>query len=157
MGKYILLTTQLVVIVAFLFRFKLDRDLDVLNENIAQKQEAVIAYQDLEHQARIVQDQLETLKAINQNQLVFGNTLGILAQITPLEVEFENISLSQRSISLEGTSLSEAGLATLLNGLRNRPEFNQINLNSVSSGGAKNPILTFTISLKPFLDQTGKK
>jgi len=156
-GKYIVILTQLIVIAAFLFRFKLDNNLEVLNENINQNQELIIASQDLEYKARIVQDQLETLKMINEDQVLISQTIEALSQITPLEVKLETVNLSQKSINIEGSALSEIGLATLINGLQNQPNFNKINVNSVSTGGPKNPALTFKISFKPTISPEEEK
>ena len=156
-GKYIIILTQLIVIATFLFRFKLDKNLEVLNENINQNQKFIIASQDLEYKTRIVQDQLETLKMINKDQVLISQTIEILSQITPLEVKLETVNLSQKSINIEGSALSEIGLATLINGLQNQPYFSNINVNSVSTGGPKNPALTFEISFKPIVSLEGKK
>lgn len=156
-GKYIVILTQLIVIAAFLFRFKLDKNLEVLNENINQNQEFIIASQDLEYKARITQDQLETLKMINKDQILISQAIETLSQIIPLEVKLETVNFSQKSINIEGSALSEIGLATLINGLQNQPHFSNINVNSVSTGGPKNPALTFEISFKPIVRLEGEK
>lgn len=145
-GKYILIFTQLIVIVAFVYRFKLDRNLDTLNEGILQHQDFIVANQELEHQARIIQDQLDILKNIGENQVLMGSTLATLGEITPLEVEFETLSLSQKLITIKGVSLTEVGLATLINEILKNPSFEKVNIRSISSGGFKDPILNFEMS-----------
>ena len=148
-GKYIVILTQLMVIAAFLFRFKLDRDLDNLNESIGQNQEVVTSYQDLEHKVRVLQNQLTSLKIITDDQFLIKTALQAISQSTPSQIEFESLTLAQDSVSIKGRSLNEVALATLIASLQNRSEFTDINVNSITTGGAKDPVLSFTIQAQP--------
>jgi len=147
-GKYIVIITQLVVIVAFLYRFQLDQNLDTLNESIGQQQQIITSYQDLEHRVRILQDQLSVLKTITDQQTLAGKSLEILTQTTPLEVELTALTLTKDNINLACKSLSEVGLATLVFGLQTQSGLKDITVNSVTTGGAKDPSLTFTLNAK---------
>ncbi|OGD62183.1 hypothetical protein A2160_01380 [Candidatus Beckwithbacteria bacterium RBG_13_42_9] len=145
-GKYIVIVTQLIVIVAFLFRFKLDQDLDGLNERISQQQQVVSSYQDLEQEVRVLQDRLSALKDITNEQTLLSLSLGSLNQVMPLEVGLTSLTLNKSNFTLEGRSLSEVGLATLVYGLQNQPIFDNIVVRSVSTGGAKDPTLSFALN-----------
>ena len=61
-GRYIVIATELVVILAFLSRFKLDRDLSDLNETIAEKQAVLAAYSTLEADYRELAGRLDLIK-----------------------------------------------------------------------------------------------
>lgn len=147
-GKYIVIVTQLVVITAFIYRFKLDRDLEALNESIEQQQVEVVSYQDLERRVRILQDQLRTIKTITEKQLNAGSIFESLAQIMPKETSVELLSLSNDSLNLTGKTLTEVGLATLITGLQVQPQLSDITVSSITTGGAKDPTLSFTLTAK---------
>lgn len=156
-GKYIVIITQVVVITAFLYRFKLDRDLEVLNDSIKQNQTIIDSFQDLEHNVRILQSQLDALKAITDNQVLTNSTLTTLSQVMPIQIELETLSFSQDTLNLTGRSLTEIGLSTLISGLQQQPNLSDITVNSVSTGGAKDPTLSFTLTatIKP-AEETGQ-
>jgi Tfp pilus assembly protein PilN len=145
-GKYIVIITQLVVITAFVYRFKLDRDLEALNDSIMEQQTIINSFKDLEHNVRVLQNQLNTLKVVTQNQTAMEATLTSLGQVTPLQIELETLSLTPKSVNITGRSLTEAGLATLISGLQQQPTLSDITVNSVSTGGAKDPTLSFTLT-----------
>lgn len=145
-GKYIVIITQLVVITAFLYRFKLDRDLEALNDQVKQNQAVIDSFKDLEHQARILQNQLGTIKVITKDRTPTGTTLSTISQVMPLQIELQSLSLTQKNINFTGKSLTEAGLATLISGLQQQPDLTNITVNSISTGGAKDPTLSFTLT-----------
>jgi len=147
-GKYIVIITQIVVIGAFIYRFKLDQDLETLNESVNQRQAEVNSFQDLEHKVRVLQNQLETIKIITTGQVRTGPTLSSISQVTPLQIQLDTLSLSGDRFNITGQSLTEVGLATLIFGLQQQSNLSEITVNMVSTGGAKDPTLSFTLSAK---------
>lgn len=152
-GKYIVIITQLVVITAFVYRFKLDRDLETLNDSIKQHQAAITAFADLETNVRILQNQLATIKTITDSQVQIDPTLTSLSQITPFQIELDNLSLSGNTLNITGRSVTEVGLATLISGLQSQPELSDITVSSVSTGGARDPTLSFTLTAQVTLTE----
>ncbi len=57
-GRYIVIITELIVILAFLSRFKFDRDLTDLNEKVKQQQAIVQSSAQFEQKFRFLQKQL---------------------------------------------------------------------------------------------------
>lgn len=155
-GKYIVIVTQLVVITAFVYRFKLDRDLEALNDSIMEQQTVIDSFKDLEHNVRVLQNQLNTLKVITQDQTAMEATLTSLGQATPLQIELETLSLTQETLNITGRSLTEAGLSTLISSLQRQPLFTDITVNSVSTGSPKDPTLSFTLSATIQSSPTGQ-
>ena len=147
-GRVIIMVTEVVAISTFLLRFKLDSNLTALNEEIAKKQLVVSASQELENNVRFLQKQLFAINLIELQDLRSTTVLNALSQITPLDVTLSNLQINKTNISLTAESLSSAGLATFLKGLKTSEYFSQIDLTSVESPGANNPILRFQLSAK---------
>lgn len=131
-GRWIVIFTELVVILAFLSRFKLDRDISDLHEKIRQKQARIQSTQTFEQDFRFFQKRISEIKNLETKQIWVTSILSEISQITPVDVAFSNFSFGEESIKLTGTALSEEGLGSFLAGLAASPTFSDINLSSVS-------------------------
>jgi Tfp pilus assembly protein PilN len=137
-----------VVILAFLSRFKLDRDLTNLYEEIEQKQAIVESATDLEDDFRFLQKRLTTIKKIEKEQLQASQILEELAGLTPVDVSLTDLSSSNEEINLSATALSEVGLATFLNNLKSSKRFDDLVLSEVSKETTKELGIQFKLSAK---------
>src|SRR5690349_13458879 len=74
-GRYIMIGTEIVVLLAFISRFSLDRKLTDLKEEVAQKQEIIEANLPFEQDVRDLQDKLSKIKTLKTQPF---NALAIL-------------------------------------------------------------------------------
>ncbi len=155
-GRYIVIFTELIVIVAFLFRFKLDRDLINLQTEIKKNQSIIDSLSELEANVNHVHQQLAFIKKEENEKINSFSLLEELTKHTPLDVVFSNLNLSQKSITIEGISYSKNGLNTFLYGLQSSDVFSDINLESIVSKGNVNPTIKFTLSAKIITKQDKK-
>ncbi|TSC54422.1 MAG: Uncharacterized protein LiPW31_121 [Microgenomates group bacterium LiPW_31] len=133
-GRYIVIITELIVILAFLSRFKLDRDLTDFNEKVKQQQAIINASAQFEKEFRFLQKRLSTIEGLRKTQLETDQILTELGDITPVDVYLDNFAVAEKQISLSAKALSEAGLATFLNNLKASPKFTKLTISNVSSG-----------------------
>jgi len=147
-GRYIVIATELVVILSFLARFKLDRDLADLNEAIAQKQAILASYRELEADYRAVAKRLELIAELDKQSLKANEAISKLAAATPLDVSFALIGLSPTEIELQGTAGSERGLTAFLRAVKVKAGFSGAILTQVSSAGEKGPGISFRLTAK---------
>ncbi|MFZ5365751.1 MAG: PilN domain-containing protein [Patescibacteria group bacterium] len=152
-GRWIVIFTELIVIIAFLSRFKLDRDISDLHDKIKQKQARVQSSQEFERDFRFFQKRISEIKNLETKQIWVTSIISEVSQITPVDVAFSNFSFGEEGINLTGTALSEEGLGSFLAGLASSPMFGDINLSSVSKKTEEAGI-RFTITAKV---QTGGK
>lgn len=127
-GRWIVIVTELVVIIAFLSRFKLDRDLTDLNEKIKQQQSIITASSAFEKEFRLLQQRVKTIENIRSSQLASDMVLNELATLTPVDVTFSNIRVDKNQVSLKASASSEAGLATLVNNLKKSSRFGKVTI-----------------------------
>jgi len=144
-GRYIVILTELVVIIAFLSRFKFDRELTDLNEEIKQKKSIVEASAQFEKKFRFLQTQLQTIRTLQNQQLQTDRVLVELASLVPVDVLLANLKVTEKEVSLTATALSESGFATFLKNLKSSPRFENLVLSQVQSGVEKQIGITFTL------------
>jgi Tfp pilus assembly protein PilN len=131
-GRYIVVFTELIVILSFLSRFKLDRDLTDLNEAIARQKAIILSYGDLEQNMRYAQDQIEIVREA-QSYLPPQEILAMLSTIIPPDVRLEQLRLSTGRIQLSAIALSPQGFARFVSNLNQSTLIKEVFLGSVSS------------------------
>jgi Tfp pilus assembly protein PilN len=145
-GRYIVIVTELIVIVAFVSRFKLDHDLTNLNEEIKEKQARIEAMSEFEKEFRFLQKRLQTVSQIQGAQKTTSGTIQRLIPLIPIDVSLTSLSVNEKTIDLSAVALSAEGLASFINNLKESPHFNQLNLQNVSTGTEQLAGIQFNLS-----------
>lgn len=130
-GKSIVILTEFVVILAFLSRFKLDRDLNDLNEVILQKQNIVESYSQVEERMLDVQARMTLAGEISSTTVNVSQSMDELALLVPIGTKLDTVELNQTDWVLRGVAGSETGFATLMSRLENSGKFEIINAGDV--------------------------
>lgn len=143
-GRYIIIGTEIIVLLAFVSRFKLDRDLSDLNERISQKQAVVVNFETLENNVRSLQSHLAEIKKLEEKQISYLSFFDYLLEVTPQEVIFSDLSLSPEKLSLVAFSSSNNSFALFLQNLKNSPKIKQINLQSITKSETEEKGIKFT-------------
>lgn len=145
-GRYIVIVTELVVILAFLSRFKFDRELTDLNETITQQQAVITSYADFEQKFRLTQNQISLIKELQDKRLKTIVVLNELASLTPLDVYLSDLEVNEEQVNLKAAALSEAGLATLIKNLKASSSFKQLTLTEINTDIEKEVGINFTLT-----------
>jgi len=144
-GRHIVIFTELIVILAFLSRFKFDRDLTDLSEKIKQEQAIVTASADFEAGFRFLSKRLETISDFRQNQLQANQVMKELAAVTPVDVFLSDFSVEEQEFNLTATAITEAGLGSFIKNLKESPDFEKLAVMQVVSGGAREVGIKFEL------------
>ncbi len=147
-GRWIVIVTELIVILAFLSRFKLDRDLTNLNEAIKQKQAIINSSSELEKNFRFLQKRIAAIETLQKNQKEADQILNIFAEITPVGVRLSNFSYVNKKISLTAAANSELALGTFLKNLKELPNLKKLSLTKVSATEENKEEITFNLNLE---------
>ena len=132
-GRYIIILTELVVILAFLSRFKLDEDLRNLNEQI----ESQVAFLDSQ------QPQLQNFLTV-QKRIVLANReldtkvgvtemMDYLNSKTPPEIKIGQYVFSKGEITFSASILDEKALGAMLSDMSHDRRWKSLDLTQVSS------------------------
>lgn len=144
-GRHIVIFTELIVILAFLSRFKFDRDLTDLNEKIKQKQAIIASSSQFEKEFRFLNKRLLTIEELRKTRLETNEVLNELAACVPIDVVIYDFDITNKQVSLTAVALSEGGLGGLIRNLKNSPRFENIALFQVSAGTEKEIGIKFQI------------
>lgn len=144
-GRYIVIFTELVVILCFIARFGLDRQVTDLNGKIHQKQLIIESYGSLEKDFRAVQKKIDDYSQIEKN-LDLADTFPKFQYIVPNDITLTNLQITQNQISFEGVAGSGDALSTLISNLVLSSDFLDVKIDTIRSQEEKRPGFVFTAS-----------
>ncbi len=152
-GRYIMVTTEMIVLIAFLSRFSLDRQLTDLKDEIMQKQDIIAANQDLETQFRQIQDSLNKMKALLTKQEIPTNTINTLHMLLPSGTYFQTLTINDSKITSQVVSLTVQSFSQFLINLSTTKQLSNIEIGTVD----KQTVVGIQYTLTAQLAQAGKK
>lgn len=137
-GRYIGIAVEILVLATFAARFKFDADLADLKEKINQQIPYIESLQKEESLIRETQFKIGFVKKAIAQSPKWSNNLTLLSKQTPKGIIFSSLNFNhpESSNSLEfkitGIASSNNDLAVFLNGLKNDPNFKDVNLVNLS-------------------------
>ncbi len=144
-GRYIVIFTELVVIISFATRFVLDKQLTDLNASIFRKRSEILAYGDLELQFITTQSKLDQLAKLQQDMNI-TDVFEALTAVTPKDVSLSQLSITQSTVSITGKTFSQNSFNLLINNLQLSNRFSNITVGKIESGKDQSAGFAFTIS-----------
>lgn len=145
--RVMVIGVELVVISAFLSRFFLDARNTDLNEELKSLQAQILANGDFEKQFRQTQQKLSIYKDLS-TQKSTASVLSIISSRLPVDVVLTNISVTEGTLILRGSTTNEASVSQFITNLSSEPTFNKVSLSSVSSGDDILGQFDFTLNLE---------
>jgi len=146
-GKWAVILTQLIVMMAFLWRFGLDRKLTNLRREIEQEVAVIKSYESLEDDFILLQKRVEYADEVIAREDEVVELIQAIQSLTPNDVWYERISLSPTTISMTAYSASLNGFSRYLSALQSDRRFLNVNVGSIEDGGGKQAQLAFNITL----------
>lgn len=146
-GRYIMIGTEIVVLLAFISRFSLDRKLTDLKEEISQKQAILEANIDLEQQIRLLQDTLVKLKQTTAHQMVPLETLTTLLAVLPPDVYVDSLDVSTDRLSVTAVAGTTNGFSQLLTNIQSVKQFSKIEIGDIKKNTLAGLEFSFTATL----------
>lgn len=130
-GRYIMIGTEIVVLLAFISRFSLDRKLTDLKEEISQKQAILEANATLEQDIRTLQDHVVKIKQTTATQSVPMDTLTLLENLLPTDVYVETLDVTPDRLSIAAVAGTTGGFSQLLTNLQAAKQFARIDIGDI--------------------------
>lgn len=130
-GRYILILVELVVIMAFLSRFKLDKDLADLADGIAGKKAVLEASYATEQNFRLVQARLNAVGGLLHSQIGAKQILDTVTGYLPPDTTLIQLGIDAQTVQISGSASSQAGLAVFLSRMTADRTWRSIQLNDV--------------------------
>lgn len=130
-GRWIVVFTELLVILAFLSRFKLDQDLADLNESIREKQAIIAASSIFEQNFRQTQKRLNDVQLLESRQIGTNKLFAELSRVTPEGITFKNLSIANNSLNLVASAQTEKSLGEFFGNLSVSNVFKDISVANI--------------------------
>lgn len=135
-GRYIMVTTEMIVLVAFISRFSLDRQLTDLNDEITQKQDIITANQDLEQTFKRAQDALAKIHILLDQQGKPVNAIRIVHTLLPQGTYFQNLNIADGKVSSQVTSLTVQSFSQFLLNLNASKAITNVDIGTVDKASS---------------------
>lgn len=133
-GRYIVILTEMVVIIAFLSRFKLDQDMSDLGERINGKKNVLEVQTAAEIKFRRVQDKINLAKEAKSEGIKKDEIFASLEADVPPGVRLQNLKIEKNQISFSAQANSEADLTEFLRRGSQNAKWKEIELSSITAG-----------------------
>lgn len=155
-GRYIVIFTEIIVIISFVSRFTLDRQITDLNNTINQKQSVIESFGDLEANVRSTQRLVEEYKQVEQSTAIL-DTFPALTQVTPQGISLRQLIIRSNQVSVTGTTFSQENLNTLINNITLSPFFTDVEITKIETDPQEKSSFSFAISAQLRKETTVKK
>jgi len=130
-GRYIMIGTEIIVLLAFISRFSLDRKLTDLREEINQKQIILKANQQFEDDFKATQKKLTSIRKLLINQKLAGDTLFLVSSLLPTDVYLDEFHLVQNKVTIGAISGTTNGFSQFLATIGSRKEFTNVEITDI--------------------------
>ena len=149
-GRFLIIVVEIVVLGAFLFRFKLDADIATTREAIEEQIPFIDSLNNDEKLIRKTQFQLTTIKTTKQSSPDFANILNNISKQTPSGVTLSTLNMGNGignvSLKLVASATDNTQLNSFIAGLKSTNLFSDLTLADVSfESGLINFTLTSSI------------
>lgn len=153
-GRYIIICTEIIVLLAFIYRFSLDRKITDLNEDIQQKSAIITANAAFEQQFRNLQRRVNHISDLTNQQSQIVALLHHLEQITPVGVQFKSFSYANSVVSVDASADTNSNLALFLYNLKNSSMLTNINIASLNRSSTGTGGIIFRLEARTRDNQT---
>lgn len=142
-GRYIMITTEIIVLLAFISRFSLDRKNTDLTEEISQKQAIIEANIEFERDIKSLQANLSSIKTLIKNQSEPVALVDMIETLIPIDVYLTSFDITQKNIQINAVAGSTGGFAQFLSNLHATKLIQNVMLTDIS----RSPIIGIEFKL----------
>lgn len=147
-GRYIMIGTEIVVLLAFISRFSLDRKITDLKEEIEQKQLVIEANVDFENEFRHIQKRVEHIASLWTNQKTPLEIIATLTKILPPDLILSSLQFQSNTLTVSAQAGTNSGFSQFLSNLQSLPTFTDIKFQSIHRDPIKGIEFTFIATLQ---------
>lgn len=145
-GRAIVVITELIVMLAFISRFWLDRQRTDIDQKIEQQVVFIKASQQVETQFRSVQNKLLIYVDLTQKQPNLSKTMVSILETVPPAISVSQVTMDKDQAQIIGIALSESGLEQFIDAL-SQQKLGTVQINDVLDGGPQGIGIQFNLSV----------
>lgn len=145
-GRAIIIGVELIVLIAFASRFKLDRDLIDLHDKIKQEENVTKSLSPIEQKSRNLQTRLNEISKVNLKATQTISLLQDIPSLVPDSVFLDSLTLQEKGLKITAHSFSGDGLSSFVRRLRMSNKITDITLENVSRDETLAGQISFSIN-----------
>lgn len=133
-GRAIIVLIELIALGALGYRFVVDRQIVDFHDKIKTQEAYIASYADDEKTYRGIQERLENIKITQKETNEKIEVMNEILKAISLGTFFEtNLSISNQSISIDGSTFSIYTLTDFMNGLKTFPSVSSISIDEINT------------------------
>lgn len=149
-GRVVVVITVFVVAAAYFFRFQTDQQFFTLKKSIAQKQQVLSGYRDIESRLILAQNRVGYAKTILAQRGRVDMILDVLLSIVPNGVTFQTLAMTRSQVVLSGKATDSSAFGAFLTQLTSASWAANVTIDSVTAGpGGVTFSLKYAVGAKP--------
>ena len=146
--RIIVVLVEMIVMLAFLSRFWLDAKNNDLDDEIKIKMAQIVSQESFEKEFRNIQKRLDVFWALASASGVNSKIIESISSQLPQDVYLDNLSYTEKMLSLKGSSLSEQSVAQFVVNLESLEDFASVDLEKVDVDEDAGGLINFTLNIK---------
>lgn len=147
-GRLIVILTEIVAVLAFIYRFSLDERLSDLHSAIKQKQVIVSLLRQDENKYRNLQDRIALASTTSEKVTKSSKIVRDIIELAPLGIKIDDLTQSKDRINININTASISSLRDFISLLKNYPDIKSINIDNIENKPSAGLLATVTIMLK---------
>lgn len=148
-GRVLIITVELIALLAFLYRFILDSQLRDLHSKIKQEQAVISAQKNNEVLYRNIQDRLSLASSLSDQASTNKKIFEDIISFAPIGMTFANISFLDESIKITASVNSVYPLSSFINSVKSYPKVDSLSIDKIENKTANASInVSITVNLK---------
>lgn len=132
-GRMVIILTETIALVAFLYRFILDRQIIDQRERIKQKAAEVTLYENQEKEYRNLQERLTLITTEIPLAADTTQRLSDIIAIAPKGVTFNVITVTAENLNMSANIQSVAALTSFVNSIKKLPGITSISIDKIEN------------------------
>lgn len=154
-GRFLVILTETVALLAFLYRFSLDRNLIDLHDGIKSKQAIVKLLKNNEDTFRNLQERLAIAKTLIETEKQTQSTFNDIISFGGNTIIFTNVVISDTQVKINAQTQSITTLKTFIDSLKSYSKISSISIDSIENRSASGIVLvSITATLKKSIPST---
>jgi Tfp pilus assembly protein PilN len=147
-GRLIVIVTEIVAVVAFIYRFSLDEKLVNLHSAIKQKQNIVSRLKNDESKYRNLQDRIALAASFSEKGAKTSQAITDIINLIPNGTIVNNITINKDKVSININTASISSLSDFINALKSYNGIKSISIDNIENRPSIGLSVSITTMLK---------
>ena len=147
-GRLIVILTEIVAVLAFVYRFSLDERLIDLHSAIKQKQTLVSLLKADEDKYRNLQDRIALASTLSEKNAKTNKIVLNIIELIPGGVKINNLIFNKDRITISADTSSVSSLTDFINFLKDYPSIKSVSIDNIENKPSIGLSVTVTTMLK---------